>query len=202
MLLAVIACGLAFIATTAGFGVAYGNWVPLIGSVPVLALVTAYPLFKRFTRLCHYYLGAMLALAPVCAWLAISGMVAVEPLVMAAAVLLWTAGFDILYACQDIESDRATGVFSVPAAIGIGAALWASRATHAACVAALIALGLLSPSLATLYFVGVGLAVVLLVAEHAVVKPGDLSKLNLAFFTLNGTISLAIGTLGVIDVLT
>jgi 4-hydroxybenzoate polyprenyltransferase len=198
---ALAACGLAFIATTSLFGAVYDNWIPLIGSIPVLALVAAYPLFKRFTRWCHYYLGAMLALAPLCAWLAIAGRLAIEPIVMAAAVLLWTAGFDILYACQDVESDRATGVFSVPARVGVPMALRIARATHAACVIALITLGLLSPALATIYFCGVALAIALLITEHAVVKPTDLSKLNLAFFTLNGVISLVLGTLGVIDVL-
>jgi 4-hydroxybenzoate polyprenyltransferase len=208
-------CAAGFVVACAGFGVFFGNWVPLIAAVPVLAFVAAYPLMKRFTRLCHYYLGAALALAPVCAWAAVAGNVTIEPLLvlsmrvagsavpllMAATVLLWTAGFDILYACQDVASDRETGVFSVPAAVGVARALLIARATHAACAVALVGIGLASPALGTIYFLGVGLAVALLVAEHAIVRADDLSKLNVAFFTLNGIMSVAVGTFGVIDVL-
>jgi 4-hydroxybenzoate polyprenyltransferase len=120
---------------------------------------------------------------------------------MAGAVLLWTAGFDILYACQDIESDRATGVHSVPSKLGVTNALWLARATHAGCVLAMIQLGLTSPLLSGVYIAAVGEAVRLLIVEHAVVKPTDLSRINLAFFTLNGVISLLIGSAGLIDVL-
>jgi 4-hydroxybenzoate polyprenyltransferase len=198
---ALLISAVAFIAATAGFGFLYHNWIPLIASVLVLLFVCAYPLLKRFTQLCHYYLGAALALAPVCAWVAIAGRLAIEPLLMAGAVLLWTAGFDIIYACQDYESDRATGVVSVPSRFGIAGALWIARITHAGCVALLIALGLVSPVLNVLYFCGVGLAVGLLVIEHAMVRPNDLSKVNVAFFTINGIISVILGTLGVLDVL-
>lgn len=196
---AMIACGFAFVASTSLFGSVYNNWVPLMLSIPVLAFVAAYPLLKRFTGLCHYYLGAALALAPVCAWLAIAGRLDLPPLLMAAAVLLWTAGFDIIYACQDFESDRATGVFSVPATFGIGPALWIARITHAGCVGTLIALGLTTPAFGWLYFTGVGVAVMLLIVEHALVKPTDLSKVGLAFFTINGIISIVLGTLGILD---
>jgi 4-hydroxybenzoate polyprenyltransferase len=120
---------------------------------------------------------------------------------MAAAVLLWTAGFDIIYACQDYDSDRATGVHSVPSALGIAPALWVARLTHVACAALLVTLGLVSPTLSTFYFAGVAIAIALLIIEHTLVKPHDLSKVTLAFFTLNGIISLLLGTLGLIDVL-
>lgn len=193
--------GLFFIACTNGFGLLYQNWIPLIASVPVLAFVAAYPLLKRFTRLCHYYLGAALALAPVCAWVAVAGNLTLIPLLMAGAVLLWTAGFDILYACQDVQSDLETGVFSVPSRLGVAGALWTARLTHLACVALLITLGYASIPLAGMYFVGVAISIALLVIEHAIVKPTDLSKLNLAFFTLNGVISLVLATCGIIDVL-
>ncbi|MBC7782301.1 MAG: UbiA family prenyltransferase [Burkholderiales bacterium] len=196
----VIACSILFIAATSLFGFFYHNWLPLIASVPVLAFVCAYPFLKRFTRLCHYYLGAALALAPVCAWVAIAGTIDIQPLLMAAAVLLWTAGFDIIYACQDFESDRATGVYSVPARFGIARALWVARGTHVACVAAMIALGIASPALDVVYAIGVIVAVALLVIEHAMVKADDLSKVNIAFFTVNGVISVVLGTLGVIEV--
>jgi 4-hydroxybenzoate polyprenyltransferase len=197
---ALAVCAAVFILACGLFWVFYANPWPLALSIPVLAFLSAYPLLKRFTRLCHYYLGAALALAPVCAWVAVSGSLAWPPIVMAGAVLLWTAGFDIIYACQDYETDCATGVFSVPSKLGIAAALWVSRATHAACVALLVLLGWLSPELATLYFVGVALALALLLIEHSLVKPDDLSNVGLAFFTVNGIISVALGTLGVIDV--
>ena len=191
-----------FVAATSLFWLLYDNAWPMALSVPVLAFLCAYPLLKRFTRLCHYYLGAALALAPICAWIAESGTIAWPPMLMAGAVLAWTAGFDIIYACQDFTSDCETGVISVPAKVGIARALWISRITHAAAMAFLILLGLDAVELATLYFVGVACAGILLVAEHAIVRPDDLSKVGLAFFTINGVISLLVGALGVIDVLT
>jgi 4-hydroxybenzoate polyprenyltransferase len=196
------ACGVGFVGATSLFGLAYQNWLPLILSVPVLLFLAAYPLLKRFTRLCHYYLGAALALAPVCAWIAITGRVDWPPLIMAAAVLLWTAGFDIIYACQDYQSDLETGVVSIPARLGIGPALWVSRGTHLLAVAMMLLLGMVSPPLGVLYFIGVACAAMLLIVEHAIVKPHDLSKVGIAFFTLNGVISLVVGTLGIADVLT
>jgi 4-hydroxybenzoate polyprenyltransferase len=198
---ALVLCCVVFIAATAGFWVWYRNSWPLILSVPVLAFLSAYPLLKRFTRLCHYYLGAALALAPVCAWVAIAGSIAWPPVIMALAVLTWTAGFDIIYACQDYDCDVRDGVHSVPAKLGIARALWVSRATHIVCFGLLVTLGVVSEQLGMLYFVGVACAGVLLVAEHAIVKPNDLSKVGLAFFTINGIVSLLMGTLGVLDVL-
>ena len=197
----VLACGLAFVGVTALFGVFYANWIPLAASVPILAFIGAYPFLKRFTRLCHFYLGASLALAPICACVAIAGRIDREPLWMAAAVMLWTAGFDIIYACQDYDVDLATGLHSVPSTIGVANALWAARGTHVGCWAALLQLGLASPLLSTAYFVAIGVTAVLLVVEHAIVKPNDLSRVNVAFFTLNGVISLMIGTAGLFDVL-
>jgi 4-hydroxybenzoate polyprenyltransferase len=191
-----------FIACCSGFLLAYGNRWPLVFSVPVLLFVIAYPLLKRFTRLCHYYLGAALGLAPICAWVAIRGDFTLTSILMGAAVLLWTAGFDIIYACQDYAVDVAAGLFSVPAKIGVGPALWVSRLTHVACIALLIAIGLhASPPLGTLYFIGVMAAVALLAVEHSLVSSNDLSKVNVAFFTINGIISLLLGSLGVVDVL-
>jgi 4-hydroxybenzoate polyprenyltransferase len=195
------ACAFAFIAAAAGFWLIYSNSLPLLLSAPVLLFVAAYPLLKRFTRLCHYYLGAALALAPVSAWIAVAGSIAVEPILMAGAVLCWTAGFDIIYACQDYASDVVCGVFSIPSKLGVARALWISRLTHAACAALLIALGLYSPMLATLYFAGVAIAIALLVVEQSLVRADDLSKANLAFFTVNGAISVLLGISGIFDVI-
>lgn len=193
-------CAGGFIAACALFGLFYRNWLPLILSVPVLVFLASYPFLKRFTQLCHYYLGAALALAPVCAWIAIAGNVAWPPMLMAMAVLTWTAGFDIIYACQDFQSDLDTGIFSVPVKFGIAKALWVSRLTHVFSLAMLISLGLITPQFGTLYFIGVGCAAVLMLIEHSLVTPTDLSKVGLAFFTVNGIISLLLGTLGMIDV--
>ena len=195
-----VACGFAFVGATSLFGFIYTNWLPLALSMPVLLFIGSYPLLKRVTRLCHYYLGAALALAPICAWIAITGKIEMSPFLMAGAVLLWTAGFDIIYACQDYHSDLETGVVSVPARVGIGAALWVSRFTHLLGVAMLVLLGMVSPRLDVLYFVGVGCAVALLIVEHSLVRANDLSKVGLAFFMVNGLISVVVGTLGIIDV--
>jgi 4-hydroxybenzoate polyprenyltransferase len=197
---AISLCTLAFIGATSLFGIFFGNWLPLILSIPVLAFLAAYPLLKRFTRLCHYYLGAALALAPICAWIAIAGNLRLPPILMALAVLSWTAGFDIIYACQDYQSDLETGLISVPAKVGIARALWISRITHAFSLAMLVVLGILTPEFGAIFFIGVGCAAVLMVIEHSLVKPNDLSKVGLAFFTVNGIISVLIGTLGIIDV--
>lgn len=196
-----VGCAIAFQLVTLGFGFFFHNWYPAMLAQPVLLLLGAYPLFKRFTRFCHFYLGFCLALAPVCAWVAIAATFSLVPIVMAGAVLCWTAGFDILYATQDVESDRQTGVYSVPAAIGVPAALWVARLTHVACLALLIALGIISQPLDVLWYVAVGVVAVIFIVEHSIVKPNDLSRINLAFFTLNGIVSLCLGTLGIIDVM-
>ncbi len=196
-----IVCAAAFIASTAGFYWIYRNVWPLALSIPVLAFLCAYPLLKRFTRLCHYYLGLALGLAPVCAWIAVRGDLAATPLWMCGAVLCWTAGFDIIYACQDYDSDVACGVFSVPAKLGIGRALWVARLTHVLSSAMLITLALSSPLLDGFFHAGIGIAIALLVVEHRLVRADDLSKVGLAFFTVNGVISVLLGTLGIADVL-
>ena len=193
-------CTIAFVGATSLFGFFFHNWLPLILSIPVLAFLAAYPLLKRFTRLCHYYLGAALALAPICAWIAIAGNVRLPPILMALAVLSWTAGFDIIYACQDYESDLQTGLVSVPSKVGIAKALWISRLTHVFSLSMLIVLGVTTREFGTLFFIGVACAGALMLVEHSLVKPNDLSKVGLAFFTVNGIISVLIGTLGIIDV--
>ena len=198
---ATAACGFAFLLACAAFWSVYRNPWPLALSLPVLLFLSAYPLLKRFTRLCHYYLGAALALAPICAWLAVRGSLAPPPLWMAGAVLCWTAGFDIIYACQDYLSDVECGVFSVPAKIGIGPALWVSRLTHLVCIGFLTGLGRSAPALGSLYWVGVAVVALLLVIEHSLVRDDDLSKVGLAFFTVNGVISVLLGTLGIADIL-
>jgi 4-hydroxybenzoate polyprenyltransferase len=198
---ALTVCTITFIAACSAFWFAYRNPWPVLLSPLVLAFICSYPLLKRFTRLCHYYLGAALGLAPICAWVAVRGDLGLPPLLMSAAVLLWTAGFDIIYACQDFQSDVELGVFSVPAELGIARALWVSRLTHLASLAMLITLGLVVPEFRLFYWIAVAIAAGLLVTEHSLVRADDLSKVGLAFFTVNGVISLMIGTLGILDVL-
>jgi 4-hydroxybenzoate polyprenyltransferase len=198
--LIVCACTLTFIGAGALFDVIYKNPWPLVFSIPVLAFLCAYPLFKRFTRLCHYWLGASLALAPLCAWAAVKGDLEMPPVWMFVAVLFWTAGFDIIYACQDYEVDVRCGLFSVPAKLGIGKALWVARLTHLICAVALILLGFSARQFGPIYFSGVALAVLLLFIEHSLVSERNLSKIGLAFFTINGILSVVLGTLGIIDV--
>ncbi len=196
---AIVVCAAVFNIAAWGFLAVYGNPWPIIWANPVLLFLGAYPLLKRFSGLCHYYLGVALALAPVCAYVAIAGTLAAPPLWMAGAVWLWTAGFDIIYACQDFDSDRATGVYSVPARIGVGPALWAARLTHAGAMGFLIVLATTTAAFGGIFAVAVALAGGLLIAEHALVRADDLSRVNVAFFTLNGVMSLLIGGLGVID---
>jgi 4-hydroxybenzoate polyprenyltransferase len=193
-------CVALFILATGGFYVFYRNPFPLMLSVPVLAFLSAYPLLKRFTRLCHYWLGAALALAPICAWIAVRGTLGMPPVIMALAVLCWTAGFDIIYACQDFETDVRQGLFSVPSRIGIGKALIVARFTHAVAAAALVALGFSSPDFGWIYFTGVGVAIALLIIEHSLVSERNLSKIGIAFFMLNGVLSIVLSTLGILDV--
>jgi 4-hydroxybenzoate polyprenyltransferase len=194
-------CCCAFIAATAGFEILYRNIWPMVFALPVLAYLCGYPFMKRFTQLCHFYLGVALALAPVCAWVAVAGRMDWPPLVMFVIVATWTAGFDIIYACQDFSSDLECGVFSVPSRMGIPVALWVSRTTHLVAAAMLLVLGWMVPQFGILYFIGAGLAIVLLLVEQGLVKPNDLSKVNLSFFTINGMISILLGTLGIVDLI-
>jgi 4-hydroxybenzoate polyprenyltransferase len=151
-------------------------------------------LTKRFTALCHFWLGASLLLAPLAAWIAIRGMADLgTPLVLGLAVLFWVAGFDILYACQDIDFDRSRGLASVPARLGIRGSLRLAMICHVLMVVCLVALKwVAAPLLGWVYLVGIGLAAALLVYEHSLVRPDDLSRVNLAFFQVNAILSLGL----------
>ncbi len=154
----------------------------------VLLVLLTYSLSKRFTVLSHFWLGSALGIAPAAAWVAMRGDLAWPPVVLAAAVTLWTAGFDIIYSCQDIAFDRQAGLKSLPAWLGAGPALWVSRACHAGMVALLLVLGV-QMSLQMFYAVGVAATGALLLWEHSLVKPNDFSRVNAAFFTANGLVS-------------
>jgi 4-hydroxybenzoate polyprenyltransferase len=154
-----------------------------------LLVVGGYSYAKRFTAFVHLWLGVALGIAPVAAWIAVTGTVAPAAWVLAAAVMTWVAGFDILYSLQDEEFDRGQGLRSIPVALGQVGALWVSGGLHVGTVALLAALPALVP-LGIAYWVGWALITGVLAYEHALVKPGDLSRIDKAFFDLNGYVSL------------
>jgi 4-hydroxybenzoate polyprenyltransferase len=165
-----------------------------------LLVIMGYSYTKRFTSLSHLWLGLSLSIAPIGAWIAIEGRFDWTPMLLGLAVLLWTAGFDIIYACQDLNFDRRHGLYSIPARLGIRRALWLSSALHLVMVAVLVAVISLT-NFGLLYLIGVGIVSIILIYEHAIVKPNDLSRVNLAFFTLNGMVSLVLMVLSVADIL-
>lgn len=184
-----------------GFYLFYQNAWPFLCAGPVLLFLCGYSLTKRFTRWSHFYLGVALAFSPPAAWLAIHpASVGVSTLWLMLAVTCWVGGFDIIYACQDIESDRREGLYSLPSRMGPAKALWVARGSHVVCLAALIALGSVA-GLGSLYAVGVAMAAILLAIENCLVCPGDYSRVNLAFFTLNGLVGVVLSALTIADIL-
>jgi 4-hydroxybenzoate polyprenyltransferase len=156
--------------------------------IPIAAFVI-YPYLKRVTWLCHLWLGAVDGLAPVGAWVAIRGDLPWQAWILGAAVACWVAGFDLFYSLFDVEIDRAQGLHSVATRFGVRAVFVGARALHLATIGFLIAAGLGLP-VGALYWLGVGVAAALLAYEHALVSPGNLGRLNTAFFTMNGVISV------------
>jgi 4-hydroxybenzoate polyprenyltransferase len=155
-----------------------------------LGILFFYSYTKRFTNWSHLFLGFALGISPAAAWIAVTGDLDPRMLILCAAVTLWVGGFDVLYACQDVDFDRSAGLFSVPKRFGIATALLIARAMHMGVVALLM---WLAASFALPWPAWVGIAVVatLLAYEHSMVKPDDLSKLDAAFFTMNGYISIS-----------
>jgi len=167
------------------------NRLALLLSVPALALILSYSYAKRVTWLTHLHLGVALGLAPIGAWVAVRGDIATAPLVLAAAVTLWVAGFDLIYACQDVGFDRQAGLRSFPVRFGIPAALRVSNLLHLAMVVLLVTLPAWT-DLGWVYLAGIGVVAGLLVYEHRLVRADDLSRVNQAFFTINGWISFLV----------
>ncbi len=192
-----VLCSVGFIAATLLF---LPNHWPLYLAVPVLLWLLGYSYSKRFTSLSHFWLGISLCLAPVAAWIALKGSIAWPPVLLALAVLFWVAGFDIIYSCQDLEFDRNHGLRSVPEVLGIPGALRLAAVCHALMLVPLVGLGVVYP-LGPIYFAGVGAVAILLIYEHVLVRPADLSRLNLAFFQVNIVISLGLLVVGVVDLL-
>jgi 4-hydroxybenzoate polyprenyltransferase len=176
------------------------NRLTLALSPVALAVLLLYSYTKRFTRLSHLVLGFALGIAPAGAWIAVRGSLDPRILLLTAAVTFWVAGFDILYACQDFEFDRATGLHSIPRHIGISAALWVARLFHLVMLILLVAL-LPAFGLGKFALAGIIIVLLLLLYEHSLVKPHNLSRLNAAFFTMNGVISVVFALFVAVDLL-
>jgi len=199
-----VACCVVFVSAAAGFWVLWGNYWPIVLALPAMAYLSLYSLAKRVTALSHLLLGAALGLSPVGAWVAISpGTFGPAPLVLGAAVLCWVAGFDIIYSLQDIQFDLRHGLHSIPVALGPANALWISRALHMTGVTGLLWVWRVSGGhLGMTYLAGVALAAGVLLIEQMLVSPRNFSRVNVAFFTCNGLVSLLLGAAGITDVLT
>ncbi len=156
--------------------------------IPVAGFVI-YPYLKRFTWLCHPFLGAVDGLAPVGGWIAVTGTVDWQPFLLGGAVALWIGGFDIIYATMDLEIDRREGLHSIPLRFGVGTALLITRIAHAGSVALLIWLGI-NLGLGPLYWLGLAVVAVLLAYENSIVSEDDLSRVDMAFLQMNGVIAM------------
>jgi 4-hydroxybenzoate polyprenyltransferase len=165
------------------------NRLTLMLTPVVLIVVLAYSYTKRFTRWSHLVLGVALGIAPAAAWIAVRGSLDPRILILTVAVMFWVAGFDLLYSCQDVEHDRAEGLFSVPSTLGVTAAFWIARFMHVAMLTLLVWL-VQAFSLGHYALIGIAAVALLLLYEHMIVSPGDLRRLNAAFFTMNGVISV------------
>jgi 4-hydroxybenzoate polyprenyltransferase len=199
-----LGAALTFIAACSLFGLLNANWWPLALSVPVLAWIALYSFTKRFTALCHVFLGSALAISPLAA------AIAVDPAALgrtpalylvSGMVLFWVAGFDVIYALQDVAFDRSAGLYSVPSRLGVDRAIWLSRAMHAVAFTLLVAAWRLEPRLGVLFGGALVAVAGLLIAEHAVLAKRGEAGLEMAFFTLNGVVSCVLGAAGVIDLL-
>ena len=189
VLVLVVLSGAAFVGLAFALNAACG-WL----SLPVLTLLLFYSTVKRFSWLAHVVLGACLAIAPLGGWLAVTGDFRGDlwiPLSLAFAVTTWVAGFDLIYACQDAEFDRERGLHSIPARFGVSAALRTSSLLHVATIGGMVFSGWRA-GLGLAYWIALAVAGMLLVWQHRLVRPGDLSRVDLAFFTLNGWVSLGL----------
>lgn len=191
-----VVCSLGFVAATLIF---LPNRLPLYLALPVLAFLLGYSLTKRFTSLAHFWLGAALMLAPISAWIAIRGQFVIEnpadilpAVVLGGAVLLWVAGFDIIYACQDVDFDRQARLQSVPVKLGVAGSLRLAAVCHLGMVVLLAVLPMVYPSLGWVYWAGIAAVALLLAYEHSLVRPTDLSRVNQAFFQVNAVVSLGL----------
>ena len=188
-----VCCGL--------FGMLFDNWWPAFLGLPVLGWISLYGLAKRFTQFCHLWLGSSLALSPVAAAIAVDPDSLGSPGIwcLAAMVLFWVAGFDVIYSLQDVEMDRRQRLHSMPSRMGISQALVAARVMHVIAVLCLLGMAASIPQMTTLMFVVSGAVAALLLFEHLTVARWGTSRMALTFFTINGLVSCLIGIAGIID---
>jgi 4-hydroxybenzoate polyprenyltransferase len=194
----------AFVFITTGLFLAAAwqlNPLALILSPVALGVIWGYSFTKRFTHLCHVFLGLAIGIAPSAAWIAVRGRLDWAPVLLTGAVMLWVGGFDVIYACQDADFDRTAGLRSIPVRFGVAGALAISRLMHAGSVLLLLSLPRLLP-LGPAYLVGVLAAAGLLIYEQSLVRADDLSRVNAAFFTVNGWVSIGLLVFTAADVLT
>jgi 4-hydroxybenzoate polyprenyltransferase len=188
-------CSGTFVAATLLF---LPNIWPVILSLPVLLFLFGYSYAKRWTKWCHYWLAAALMLSPLAVWIALAGTLAWPPVLLAAVILFWVGGFDIIYACQDAEFDRRHGLHSLPARWGIPAALRLAFVSHLLTIAALVALWWVA-DLGVVFLLGIIGIAALLLYEHRLVRPDNLARVNVAFFTVNAVISIGLLVIGLLD---
>ena len=202
VMISTFVCSLGFIMATSGFWVIDENLWPLLLSPVVLAWLIGYSFTKRFTSMCHLFLGSALAISPLAAVIAIEPafMAHGEPYLLALMVLCWVTGFDVIYALQDVEFDRATGLHSMPANLGVGPALRIGLALHVLSIVALVLLVWHSDQLGIASGIGILIVAGLLVLEHVLVWGSKTHHIHLAFFTMNGIISVLLGGLGIVDI--
>lgn len=191
---------LVFLGGCALFKAVYENPWPLRLSLPVLAALLGYSYAKRFTKWSHLWLGAGIGLAPAAAWIAVHpGSLGWGAGLLWLCVTCWIGGFDIIYACQDIDVDRREGLHSLPSRVGPARALALARVLHAAAIVALVVLGAVE-DLGIIYGAGVAASAVLLAVENNLVRPGAYEKVNVAFFTVNGVVSCVLAAAAILDV--
>ncbi len=167
---------------------------------PVIFMMTAYPYFKRFTWLCHLGLGLTYLMVPSGVWVAVANEITLPSVVLSVAAMFWVTGFDLIYACQDVDVDRKQGLNSFPSKFGIAAGLNLAKLMHIFTISALAVAGVTLDA-GVLYYIGVAIAAAILFYEHTLVSPKDLSKLNAAFFTMNGVMSVVFFIFVAADVL-
>ena len=187
-------CAILFIVFAAGL-----NLLSLLLSPVALLIIFGYSYTKRFSNLSHFALGLALAFSPIGAWIGVKGEIALAPFILAFAVLLWTAGFDVIYSCQDLQHDIKAELYSIPKKMGIKNSLRLSSILHFLMVIVLI-IFMYFTNLGIIYFGGVCFVCIMLFYEHSLIKPHDLSKVNMAFFTVNGLISILLMIVTLVDV--
>lgn len=189
-----VSCAILFIVFAAGL-----NLLSLLLSPVALLIIFGYSYTKRFSNLSHFALGLALAFSPIGAWIGVKGEIALAPFILAFAVLLWTAGFDIIYSCQDLQHDIKAGLYSIPRKMGLKNSLRLSSILHFLMVTVLI-IFMYFTNLGIIYLGGVCFVCVMLFYEHSLIKPHDLSKVNMAFFTVNGLVSILLMIVTLVDV--